>query len=109
MRTEGNMCGGKVPDIKEMTLRQKICQTIVVKMERNKKIDYCPGAGFFFGQIITEADEAGLEELKGYVQEFRNNCDIPPLITSDFENGYGSLLQGCYLELCDRKGIEENA
>lgn len=78
----------------EMSLRDKINQTIVIKMERDKKIDFCPGAAFFFGQIITEADEAGLEELRGYVRDFLAGCDIPPLITSDFENGCGSMVKG---------------
>ena len=94
MGTKRKLWGGRMPDMRTMTLRQKINQTIVIKMERDKKIDYCPGAAFFFGQIITEADEAGLEELKGYVQEFKENCEIPPLITSDFENGCGSMVKG---------------
>lgn len=82
------------PDISKLSLRQKIHQTIVAKMEKDKKIDFCPGAAFFFGQIITEADEAGLEELRAYVKEFQDGCDIMPLITSDFENGCGSMVKG---------------
>lgn len=78
----------------KMSLREKIHQTIVVLMEKGKKIDFCPGAAFFFGQIITEADEAGVNELKGYVSELISNCEIPPLITSDFENGCGSMVKG---------------
>ena len=81
-------------DISKMSLRQKINQTIVVLMEKDKKIDFCPGAAFFFGQIITEADETGLDELRGYVKELIEHCDIPPLITSDFENGCGSMVKG---------------
>ena len=81
-------------NISQMSLREKINQTIVVLMEKNKTIDFCPGAGFFFGQIITEADEAGLDELREYVKGFLKNCDIPPLITSDFENGCGSMVKG---------------
>lgn len=84
----------RILDITEMTLREKINQTIVVLMEKNKKIDFCPGAAFFFGQIITEADETGLEELRNYVKELRETCAIPPLITSDFENGCGSMVKG---------------
>ena len=81
-------------DISKMSLRQKINQTIVVLMEKDKKIDFCPGAAFFFGQIITEADATGLDELRGYVKELIEHCDIPPLITSDFENGCGSMVKG---------------
>lgn len=82
-----------VPSLSEMTLREKINQTIVVLMERGKEIDFAPGAAFFFGQIITEADDAGLDELRGYVQRLSDKCKIPPLITSDFENGCGSMVK----------------
>ena len=83
----------RVPKLEEMTLREKINQTIVIKMEKGKSVDFAPGAAFFFGQIITEADEAGLDELRGYVKEIFDKCDIPPLITSDFENGCGSMVK----------------
>ena len=81
-----------IPKIEAMTLREKINQTIVVLMQKNKPITEAPGAAFFFGQIITEAEEAGLEELRGYVKDLVSQCDIPPLITSDFENGCGSMV-----------------
>ncbi len=77
-----------------LTTREKIQQTVVALMEKGKTLDYCPGAAFFFGQIITEADDAGLEELRGYVSELVEKCAIPPLITSDFENGCGSMVKG---------------
>lgn len=83
-----------MPDISTMSLRDKINQTIVVKMANNKKIDFCPGGAFFFGEIITEADETGLDELRGYVTDMLESCHIPPLITSDFENGCGSMVKG---------------
>lgn len=85
---------GCLPDISKMSLRDKINQTIVVKMKNNKKIDFCPGGAFFFGEIITEADESGLDELRGYVTKLVEKCHIPPLITSDFENGCGSMVKG---------------
>lgn len=77
-----------------MSLREKIDQTIVVMIEKKKKLDFTPGAAFFFGQIITNADETGVEELRSYVNEFYEGCEIPPLITSDFENGCGSMIKG---------------
>ncbi|MBQ9802096.1 MAG: glycoside hydrolase family 3 protein [Clostridia bacterium] len=83
----------RIPKLEEMTLREKINQTIVVLMEKGKTSDIAPGAAFFFGQIITEADEAGLEELRDYVRDLAEKCDIPPLITSDFENGCGSMVR----------------
>ena len=36
-----------MPKLSDMTLREKIHQTIVVLMSRDKKIDFCPGAAFF--------------------------------------------------------------
>ena len=81
-------------DISKLTLEQKIMQTEIALMEKGKKLKYIPGAVFFFGQIITEADEAGLEELRGYVDSIYDDADIPPLITSDFENGCGSMVKG---------------
>lgn len=82
-----------IPSIEKMTLREKINQTIVIQMQKGETVDFAPGAAFFFGQIITEADEAGLDELRGYVKELADKCDIPPLITSDFENGCGSMVK----------------
>ncbi len=84
----------KYPDITKMTLEEKINQTIIVLMGKGKKIDFCPGGAFFFGQIITEADESGLAQLRSYVSELVDNCDIPPMITTDFENGCGSMVKG---------------
>lgn len=80
--------------VEKMSLREKIQQTVVVLMEKGKKIEFSPGAAFFFGQIITEADETGISELRGYVKELYDSCEIPPLITSDFENGCGSMVKG---------------
>ncbi len=77
-----------------LSTREKIQQTVVALMEKGKTLDYCPGAAFFFGQIITEADEAGLDELRSYVSELVSKCPIPPLITSDFENGCGTMVKG---------------
>lgn len=80
--------------LENMSLRDKINQTIVVLMKKGEKVNFAPGAAFFFGQIITEADEEGLEQLREYVRELSDGCDIPPLITSDFENGCGSMVKG---------------
>lgn len=83
-----------MPKLEEMTLREKINQTVVYKMEKGKTdLDFAPGAAFFFGQIITEADEAGLDELRDHVKNLFAKCTIPPLITSDFENGCGSMVK----------------
>ncbi|MBO5324343.1 MAG: glycoside hydrolase family 3 protein [Oscillospiraceae bacterium] len=79
--------------LSHMSLRDKINQTIVILMKKGQKVDFAPGAAFFFGQIITEADEEGLEQLRGYVRELADGSKIPLLITSDFENGCGSMVR----------------
>lgn len=84
----------KKPVLSQMTLEEKIGQTIVVLMSRGLKLDFCPGGAFFFGQIITEADETGLAELRSYVSDLLAGCSVPPLITTDFENGCGSMIRG---------------
>lgn len=81
-------------NISSMTIEEKISQTKVALMKKGEPIDEKAGAVFFFGQIITEADNAGLDELRGYVKEVFDKADIPPLITSDFENGCGSMVNG---------------
>ncbi len=81
-------------DISKLTLEEKILQTKVALMKKGKRLTEKVGAAFFFGQIITEADDAGLDELRGYVKDLLDNSDIPPLITSDFENGCGSMVKG---------------
>ncbi len=83
----------RTPRLEDLTLKEKIYQTIVALMEKDKDIDYAPGAAFFFGQIITEAEDEGLEQLRGYVRRLAAKCTIPPLITSDFENGCGSMVK----------------
>lgn len=81
-------------NISQMSLEQKILQTVIILLEKGKKPTCKPGAAFFFGQIITQADEAGISELKRYVEEIYRDAEIPPLITSDFENGCGSMVKG---------------
>ena len=46
--------------ISNMSLEDKISQTVVVIMQKGVKATCKPGAAFFFGQIITEADEEGM-------------------------------------------------
>ena len=43
----------QIPNIKEMTLREKINQPIVIQIEKGKTVDFAPGAAFFFGLSIT--------------------------------------------------------
>lgn len=80
--------------ISDMTLLEKILQTVVIKVDKDNFVSDKIGAAFFFGEIITEADEMGLEAARKTLAEYIDNADIPILITSDFENGCGSMLKG---------------
>ena len=77
-----------------MTLLEKILQTVVIKVDKDNFVSDKIGAAFFFGEIITEADEMGLDAARKTLAEYIDNADIPILITSDFENGCGSMLKG---------------
>ena len=81
-------------DINSLTLEEKILQTVVARMVKGEKVTPNVGAAFFFGEIITEANETSHDELRNYVKELNDNCKIPPLITSDFENGCGTMVKG---------------
>ena len=56
-------------DINSLSLEEKILQTKVAQMKKGEKITEQFGAAFFFGEIITEAEEGGIEELRGYVKD----------------------------------------
>ena len=80
--------------ITDLSLREKILQTVVIKVDKDKFNSEKVGAAFFFGEIITEADEMGLEAARNTLRQYIENADIPILVTSDFENGCGSMLKG---------------
>ncbi len=80
--------------ITDMSLRDKILQTVVIRLNKEKFDARKVGAVFTFGEIITEADEVGLDGARKILAQYIDNADIPVLITSDFENGCGSMLKG---------------
>ena len=80
--------------ISDLSLREKILQTVIIRVNKDKFVPDKVGAAFFFGEIITEADEMGLDSARSVLKEYIDNADIPILITSDFENGCGSMLKG---------------
>lgn len=80
--------------IRDLSLREKILQTVVARVKSDKFLDSKVGAAFFFGEIITEADEMGLNAARNTLAQYIDHADIPILITSDFENGCGSMLKG---------------
>lgn len=80
--------------ITDLSLRDKILQTVVIRVDKDRFVPDKIGAAFFFGEIITEADEMGLDCARKTLAQYIDNADIPILITSDFENGCGSMLKG---------------
>lgn len=77
-----------------LSLREKIYQTVVLRINPNKMVYDPVGAAFFFGEIITEADEMGLKQARDLLSAYCENAKTPVLLTSDFENGCGSMLKG---------------
>ena len=78
----------------QMTLRQKAEQTAVLRIPGARFVPDQAGAAFFFGEIITEASDIGLENGRALLAQYQHSAQIPMLITSDFENGCGSMLKG---------------
>ena len=78
----------------DLSLREKILQTVVIRVDKDHFVSDQVGAAFFFGEIITEADEMGLDQARKTLAHYIDNAKIPILITSDFENGCGSMLKG---------------
>ncbi len=80
--------------ISDLSLREKVLQTVVIRINKDKFVSDNVGAAFFFGEIITEADEMGLDGAREITTRYIENGRIPILLTSDFENGCGSMLKG---------------
>lgn len=80
--------------LRHLTIRQKAQQTAVLRIRKDQFTPDQVGAAFFFGEIITEASDIGLENGRKLLKRYEDNAEIPMLITSDFENGCGSMLKG---------------
>jgi len=81
-------------DTNHLSLREKVLQTVVLRNQKDLLSNEKVGAVFFGGEIITDADGMGLANARRITSHYIDNADIPPLITSDFENGCGSMLKG---------------
>ena len=80
--------------ITELSLREKILQTVCLRHKRNEIPTEKYGALFFGGEIITEAEDMGLDKARRTIAQYAENAPIPMLVTSDFENGCGSMIKG---------------
>lgn len=80
--------------ITDLSLREKILQTVVLRHRKDIFVPDKIGAIFFGGEIITEAEDIGLDNARQIITQYIDNADIPLLITSHFENGCGSMVKG---------------
>lgn len=78
--------------ITDLSLREKALQTACIRHKTGKPLTESVGAVFFGGEIITEAEDIALEAARKTLAQYMDSCKIPPLITSDFENGCGSMV-----------------
>ena len=81
--------------VTDLSLREKILQTVVLRVNKDKFVDEQVGAAFFFGEIITEADEMGLNQARETLAQYIDNAKIPILITSDCRLRFVYVLSAC--------------
>lgn len=77
-----------------LSIREKVLQTVVLRHKQGVFCEEKVGGLFFGGEIITEAEDVGLDAVRETLARYVDHADIPPLITSDFENGCGSMIKG---------------
>lgn len=80
--------------LSDLTLREKILQTMVIRGNKDCFVHENVGGIFFGGEIITEPNDMGIDCARKILERYIENAKIPILITSDFENGCGSMFQG---------------
>lgn len=80
--------------ITELSLREKILQTVVIKVDKEHFVSDQVGGAFFGGEIITDAEDVGIEAGRSILSQYKENAKIPILLTGDFENGCGSVWKG---------------
>lgn len=87
----------KIEKIMEnMSLEDKISQTAVELMQKGVKAKCKPGAAFFFGQIITEADEAGIDEQRGFNVSFYEGADKFDRVMDEFYEKNDLVIYACF-------------
>lgn len=80
--------------ITDLSLREKILQTVVIKVDKDKFVSDQVGGAFFGGEIITDAEDVGIEAGRAILNRYKENAKIPILLTGDFENGCGGVWKG---------------
>lgn len=81
-------------NITDLSLRERILQTVVIKVDKDKFVSEQVGGAFFGGEIITNAEDMGIEAGRSILNRYKENAKIPILLTGDFENGCGGMWKG---------------
>ncbi|MCB0283844.1 MAG: glycoside hydrolase family 3 protein [Calditrichaeota bacterium] len=74
-------------------IKEKIEQTAVVLIDREKEIPGSFGGIFVGAQIIKEANN-NATFVRNLISKYKDEIKVPPLIASDFENGCGTMING---------------
>ncbi len=100
---------GKPMDINQLSLREKICQTVVFYTWGNDHLlnrydqdlskllaDY-PFGGVFFGAEVIKSPETGVNDITTTAERWQKNSRIPMAICGDLEAGAGAAVNGLTL------------
>lgn len=52
-------------ELPSLSLREKVMQTVVLRIRRDAFVPEPVGAAFFFDEIITEESDMGLDQARG--------------------------------------------
>lgn len=80
--------------VHDLSVKEKILQTVILRVTDHKFVPDKVGGVFFGGTIISEPNETGVEAARQLISKYIENADIPLLVTSDFENGCGGMFKG---------------
>lgn len=100
-------------DIKNMTLREKICQTVIINdpeqlIEQHGGYENFfkkyPVGGIYLGGSIVGGGMPGTEETFDIQEKWKNVLKIPPIYCGDFESGVHKIHQMA-IGACDSEDI----
>lgn len=80
--------------ITDLSLREKVLQTSVIRVERGQFCSEKVGGIYIGGSVIDDDPTATVQVAADTSAKHKEYADIPPLICSDFENGCGCVVPG---------------
>ena len=78
---------------KNLSLKEKIAQTVISLNVKEKEINGTIGGVFIGAQVITEIED-GITATRNIVNKYQKQMDVMPLFAADLENGVGSVIEG---------------